>query len=165
MSNDILQDLGYLTLGSRLKRVAENLQTEVQKLMDDRGLGFQSGQFPLLAALDRHGDMTIGQIVSVLGIAQPGVTRNVKLLKALGLVQIAPSESDARSKIVSLTPKARVIVDDARQNLWPAIERCLGTICEGRASGLLANLEHLETELKQKSLAERCRAEMVVLDR
>ena len=84
---DIIRSLGYLTLGSRLKRIGEQLQADTQRLLDGLEVPVQSSQYPLLAALDRLGPLPVGELAQSLGITQPGVTRSVALLADLGLVE------------------------------------------------------------------------------
>ena len=75
MPSDILDDLGPLFLGSRLKRLADRFQADAARILRDEGLGIQPAQFPLLAAIDRYGPLTIGDAAAVLGVSQPAATR------------------------------------------------------------------------------------------
>lgn len=52
---DVLRSLGFLCLGSRLKRIGEQLQADTQRVLDRLDVRVQSSQYPLLAALDRLG--------------------------------------------------------------------------------------------------------------
>lgn len=72
---DVIKELGLLCLGTRLKRLGDWLQADVQRLIDAAGLPIQAGQYPLLAALDRLGPLTVSELVEALGISQPGVTQ------------------------------------------------------------------------------------------
>jgi len=66
---DILKDLGHLALGSRLKRLAERMQADALKIHEQAGLQTQPSHFPMLAALDRYGDLTVNEAVEALGIS------------------------------------------------------------------------------------------------
>ncbi|TIX95881.1 MAG: transcriptional regulator, partial [Mesorhizobium sp.] len=50
---DIIRSLGFLCLGSRFKRIGEQLQADTQRVLDELEVRVQSSQYPLLAALDR----------------------------------------------------------------------------------------------------------------
>lgn len=67
---DIMRDVGYLALASRLKRLADLLLADAAKVHAESGEPVQPGQFPLIAALDRYGPMTINDAAQVLGISQ-----------------------------------------------------------------------------------------------
>ena len=51
---DVVRSFGFLTLGSRMKRIGEKLQADTQKIMDELGAPLQASQYPFLAAIDRH---------------------------------------------------------------------------------------------------------------
>ena len=52
MIEDIVKELGFLTLGTRFKRIGEALQAQTQALLTEHGIGMPAAHFPLLAALD-----------------------------------------------------------------------------------------------------------------
>src|SRR4051794_7522630 len=107
---DVLRTLGFLCLGSRLKRIGEHLQADTQRLLDRLDVRVQSSQYPLLATLDRLGPLAVGALAQSLGITQPGVTRTVSHLADLGLVETSPSDHDQRRRIVSLTKRGQQLV-------------------------------------------------------
>ena len=86
MVEDFVRERGYLTLGSRFKRLGDRLQADVSRLAESEGVGVPAGLLPILGVLDRHGPLTVGRIAEALGIAQPGVTRTLSQLVSLGLV-------------------------------------------------------------------------------
>ena len=47
MSQDILAQVGYLGLASRLKRLADRLQAEAVSVFDNRAYPIQTTHFPL----------------------------------------------------------------------------------------------------------------------
>ena len=51
MIEDIVKELGFLTLGTRFKRIGEALQAQTQALLTEHGIGMPAAHFPLLAAL------------------------------------------------------------------------------------------------------------------
>lgn len=63
-------------------------------------------RFDVLAALDRHPDgITMGALSRSLLVSAGNVTLLVQALGAEELVRIAPSPTDRRASIVTLTPK------------------------------------------------------------
>ncbi len=71
---DIVRTLGYLCLGTRLKRIGEQVQADTQRIMEQRGVTLQAGQYPLLAAIDRLGPLSIGELAEALGVTQPRIS-------------------------------------------------------------------------------------------
>jgi len=152
---DIIRSLGYLTLGSRLKRIGEQLQADTQRMLDGLEVPVQSSQYPLLAALDRLGPLPVGELAQSLGITQPGVTRSVALLAELGLVEVIQSDGDQRRRMVSLTKNGQRLVDRAKRDVWPRIENAVADLCKGLTGPLLDQLTAIEDGLAAAPLDRR----------
>jgi len=155
MINDIVRQKGHLTLGSRLKRIGERLQADVQHLLNQRDIPIQSGQYPLLVALAEHGPLAVGDIATALGVSQPGITRSVIQLAKQNLVTIQRGKEDRRTKTVALTPAGQTVVSVGRVHIWPQIEASLGDILSGNTGSLIEQLDILEDALDQSSLPQR----------
>lgn len=152
---DIIRSLGYLTLGSRLKRIGEQLQADTQRMLDGLDVPVQSSQYPLLAALDRLGPLPVGELAQSLGITQPGVTRSVALLAELGLVEAMASNDDQRRRMISLTANGQRLVDKAKRDVWPRIENAVADLCKGLTGPLLEQLSAIEEGLAAAPLDRR----------
>jgi len=152
---DILRSLGFLCLGSRLKRIGEQLQGDTQRVLDGLDARIQSSQYPLLAALDRLGPLPVGELAQSLGIAQPGVTRSVALLSELKLVEVSPSRDDQRRRIVSLSQNGHRLVDEAKRAVWPRIENAVADLCADLSGPLLSQLSTIEDRLAATPLDRR----------
>ena len=157
---DIIRSLGYLTLGSRLKRIGEQLQADTQRMLDSLEVPVQSSQYPLLAALDRLGQLPVGELAQSLGITQPGVTRSVALLTELGLVEAAPSNDDQRRRMISLTATGQRLVDKAKRDVWPRIDNAVADLCKGLSGPILEQLAAIEDGLAAAPLDRRATKEI-----
>jgi ribosomal protein S18 acetylase RimI-like enzyme/DNA-binding transcriptional ArsR family regulator len=154
--SDVLKDLGPVFLGSRLKRLAERLQSGAARAIAAAGLDAQPAHMPLLAALDR-GALTVGQLGEALGMSQPGVTRAAGQLIDLGLVQ-AMTGSDQRQRSLSLTPAGEAAMARAKLVLWPKVEQAVSALCAGLSGPLLDQITVLEQALAAQPLDERVAA-------
>jgi DNA-binding MarR family transcriptional regulator/N-acetylglutamate synthase-like GNAT family acetyltransferase len=152
---DILASHGPVFLGSRLKRLAERLQSDAAAIIQAHGMPIQPSQFPLLAALDRHGPLTVGQAVDALGISQPAVTRALAGLVELRLVEVERTAADQRHKLISLSPAGRALVDEARETLWPRVGAAVSELSAGLSGSLLEQIAGLERALAECSLDRR----------
>ncbi len=155
MTADIVRDLGLLTLGSRLKRIGENLQVNTQRIMQEHGVTIQVTHYPYLAALDRDGALTIGEIAEAVGISQPGATRAIGQLAEAGLVDISVSDDDQRRRQVSLTAQGQEVMIFAREKVWPDVEAAVTDLCDGFGADLLLHLAAIEDGLAQRPLTQR----------
>lgn len=152
MVADFVRDRGYLTLGSRFKRLGERLQSEVQELARAEGIDLPPGLFPTIGALDLAGSLTIGELAEALGISQPGATRNVEKLARLGLVRSVRGTADRRVKAVMLTDRCRAQVLATKDDLWPRVEKGVAEICDGQGGSLLEILAGIEKALDERPL-------------
>ena len=155
MTEDIVRKLGYLCLGSRLKRIGERLQGDVARFIETSGLAIQPSQYPLLAALDQNGPLMVGELVEALGVSQPGVTRNVIRLVEMGLVDIKRVGRDQREKTVGLTNAGRQLLAQSKRDVWPHIEAAVIEVCAGLSGPLLTQLGAIEDCLAEKPLDQR----------
>lgn len=155
MIEDVVKELGHLTLGTRLKRTGELLQAQTQAVLASHGFDQPAAHFPLLAALDRLGALSVGELSQAVGVSQPVVTRSLKGLEDDGLVQSAPGEEDRRVRRVALSRKGRGLVQRARRDAWPAIEAAVAQACARTRGDLLSQLAALEEALASAPLLQR----------
>ncbi|MCB1486671.1 MAG: MarR family transcriptional regulator [Bauldia sp.] len=155
MVEDVVRTFGFLTLGSRMKRIGERLQADAQRIMDDMGVPLQVSQYPLLAALDHNGPLSIGDLADAVGITQPGATRSVSQLVGLGMVRARPVPGDQRRKVVALTRKGQEQIDFAKALVWPRVEAAVADLCGGLSGPLLDQLGAIEDGLAALPLDRR----------
>lgn len=155
MINDVIRDLGHLTLGTRLKRLGERLQTQTQVLLEGAGIGLPASHFPILASLDRLGQLNVGEIAEAVGMSQPGVTRMLDKLQSDGLVKSTAAPGDRRVRTITLTAAGEKLVASSKRTVWPLIESAVASACDGPAEALLPALAALEDSLLDASLSAR----------
>jgi DNA-binding MarR family transcriptional regulator len=152
---DVVRTLGFLCMGSRLRRIGERLQADTQEIIEEAGLGIQAGQYPFLAAIDRAGPLTIGELAQAVGITQPGATRTVSQLLELGFVDMQPAPDDQRRRLVSLTAKGQGLVDYSKTEVWPRIAAAVTDLCGALEGPILDQLAAIEDGLADAPLARR----------
>jgi DNA-binding MarR family transcriptional regulator/N-acetylglutamate synthase-like GNAT family acetyltransferase len=160
MSRDVLAEMGYLALGSRLKRLAERVQAEATKSFADRGYPVQATHFPLLAALTTYGPLSVGEAVDAVGISQPAVTRIHNSLQKLGLTRTVPVKGDNRQKQIRLTAKGEALVEDMKHTMWPHVRRAAQAICDGPDTDILSQISRIEDNLQTRALNARIQDEL-----
>jgi DNA-binding MarR family transcriptional regulator/N-acetylglutamate synthase-like GNAT family acetyltransferase len=155
MTADTLADLGATFLGSRMKRLAERLQTDAAAILQAMDLPIQPAQQQFLAVLRREGPRTVGAIASHLRISQPTATRALQALIEQGLIEVSREGRDQRQKRLSLSPAGEALMDRLERDLWPRVETAAVSLCGGRHAALLKELAMIETELDRRSLLDR----------
>ncbi|MEM9378907.1 MAG: helix-turn-helix domain-containing GNAT family N-acetyltransferase [Planctomycetota bacterium] len=152
---DILVDLGPLALGSRLKRLSERLLADAARMHREDSGTAPPGQFPLVAALDRYGPMSVNDAAAALGISQPAATRAAAEAAKSGLVESVATAADRRFRTLSLTAHGRAWVADLKRSNWPRVEAAARELTEGFTDDLLSHLAALEARMDEQSLRER----------
>ena len=155
MTEDVVCQLGHLTLGTRLKRIGERLQSQTQRILDAHELPIQAAQFPFLAAIDRLGSVTVGELAEAVGVTQPGATRALMQLTEAGYVKVAVGNDDQRRKWVILTAQGKRIVEVGKRDVWPLINAAVAEACKKLAGSLLDQLAGLEDGLADEPIDRR----------
>jgi DNA-binding MarR family transcriptional regulator len=155
VTNDHLKSLGYLALGSRLKRLGERLQAQTQSILAESGFTVPASHYPLLATLNANGPMNVSDLACGLDLAQPGVTRMLASLQQDGIVTSKADPLDRRVRIISLTAEGSRVVARARNSAFPRIERAVADACASLEGPLLAQIDALEEQLQTAPLSAR----------
>lgn len=155
MVTDIVRELGHLTLGTRLKRLGERLQAQTQVLLADADIGLPASHCPLLAALDRLGPLSVGELAQSVGISQPGISRMLESLQADGLVASRRPAGDRRLRAIELTKAGRELIARSKRLAWPRVESAVADACAGASGPLLEQLSALEAALAAAPLHVR----------
>jgi DNA-binding MarR family transcriptional regulator len=154
-NSDIVADLGFLALGTRLKRLAEQLQAGVAETLLRQGYRVLPGQLPVLMAIRQLDGPGVAQLASMLGMTQPGVSRTLGTLAKTGLVTMQPSAEDARTRRICLTAEAERLMDNLEANLFGQVAAAAADLCEGLP--LLETLDRLEARNRETPFVERIR--------
>ena len=96
----------------------------VTKLYDDAlaPIGLGANQFSILARLSLVGPSTIQDLAGLLVMDRSTLGHLLRPLEKRGLVKLAISERDRRSRMVALTPAGKAVVAKGRPR-WAAAQR------------------------------------------
>jgi DNA-binding MarR family transcriptional regulator len=117
---------------------------------EDAALGLSAARLSALSVLVFGGSRTIGKLAEAEGVTPPSMTRLVAAMEAEGLVQRAPSPTDARSVIIRATPEGEGIMLRGREQRVLALAGWLSTLGPSE----LGILEHA-AELLERILGEQ----------
>jgi len=152
---DLITALGYLCLGSRLKRLGERMQAGVAQHLAARGEAVQPAQLPLLWALHVDGPMTINALSERVGISQPGVSRAIAVLEELGMVGSLPEGRDKRQRRIAVSAAGEALMDDFARTLFPAVDHAVAQLCVGEGFDFLDEIARIESGLAAEPLDAR----------
>jgi DNA-binding MarR family transcriptional regulator len=89
--------------GWNARLAARRITTFLSRRM--QGSGLSLAQFGLMAQIAGARDDSLSELALRTGLDQSTLSRNLQLLEALGLVELAAGEKDARRRAVRLTDK------------------------------------------------------------
>ena len=153
-STDLIAGLGYLALGTRLKRIGEALQSGVGEALSAHRIAVQPAHIPLMVALRRSGGMTVGELAGLLGQSQPGVSRGLGELAERKLVEMSPGR-DRRVRTARLTDGGVALMDEIERIVFPRVRAAAEALCAGLDGGLLKQLGELDHRLARLPFAQR----------
>ena len=106
-------------LAARLRLSATRLARRLRQQSD---AGLSPSQLSALAAVERHGPLTLGVLADHEGVAPPSITKVVAKLEAAGLVARRPDDDDKRVAWVSVTDdgQAQLAAIRRRKDAWLA---------------------------------------------
>lgn len=112
---DFYSQAGKLALGSRLRRLSEQLTEDAAKIYALYDVPLDPKWFPVFYVLSHQETASITEIAQMIGHSHPSVSQIVKEMKKQGLVITDKSAEDARVSVVRLS--------DLGQQLVPNIEK------------------------------------------
>ena len=140
---DYLQRLGLMGLNARLKRLSDDLTTDMNALYKAQGYDFEASVFPLLMLLYQEGAMSLRKAQGFLGSSHAHISQKAKALLEKRLITLTVDASDKRSKTMALTPAGHDMIAKAAP-LWRAMNDALADIFVNLDQRLLMILETAE---------------------
>ena len=95
--------------GSNARLAARRITAFLNRRMQDSGLSL--AQFSLMAQIAAARDDTLSELAQRVGLDQSTLSRNLQVLEAAGLIEIAAADRDARRRAVWLTEKGALSLE------------------------------------------------------
>jgi DNA-binding MarR family transcriptional regulator/ribosomal protein S18 acetylase RimI-like enzyme len=156
---DLIRELGALAIATRLRRLADTLQTDVSHVYDELGVDFQARWFAVLAALRRGAPATVTDLADRLGLSHQAVSKTLRSMDERGLIRNVEDPTDRRRRQVDLTARGRRL-GDRLEDVWREIRAANRELLAEVHSDLLSDLDRLEDALAATSMADRVRARL-----
>lgn len=137
-----------------LRLLLDVMDAEIARLYTEAGIeGLKPSYVMELLRLHSRGPMTITELAESVHRTHSAISQKVTAMRAAGLVRTAPGV-DARSKKVTLTPKAKRIVDRLAAE-WRATEAAVVEIEAEIPRPLSQVVTDIEAALERKSFHDR----------
>jgi DNA-binding MarR family transcriptional regulator len=156
---DFYARTGKMALGSRLRRLSEQITEEAAALYNLYQVDLQPRWFPVFYSLSAAGgEMTITDIAREIGHTHPSVSQIVREMAARGYVTERRGIADGRKNFVILSPAGQ----ELREKIQPQIDDVTAAIEKAMKEthhDLWKAIGEWELLLEQKSLFDRVREE------
>ena len=140
-------EVGAAAALGRMHRISRIVQLRSEAILEEAGL--TRGEFDVLAVLMRHErPLAPTEIATALSASPAGTTKRVQKLLAAGLLTRKPHESDRRSALLHLTPRARQEIPLLLEAITGMEREVLAVLPPDAASQLNDTLKVLLVELE-----------------
>jgi DNA-binding MarR family transcriptional regulator/N-acetylglutamate synthase-like GNAT family acetyltransferase len=156
---DVIEQLGALAFASRLKRLADRLQSDVSRIYREQDLDFHARWFPVGYLLARESPKSVTAIAGSLGVTHVAVNQIAGDMARHGLLVSRRDRADKRRRLLSLSRKGRKTVAEL-QTLWRTIERCTGEVIALSDHDVLAGISEIEKALDDRGMYDRLAGEL-----
>jgi MarR family transcriptional regulator, organic hydroperoxide resistance regulator len=153
---DYVRTKAGAALGAHLRRLSERLDNDAARAYAAQGVEFEQRWFGVLNQLALNGPMSVGALAEALGITHVSVSQTRVSLERVGLIRQEPDASDARRRLLSLSPRGKALAARLAP-LWAAFEQA-SLALDAEVGGLGDALARLEAALERQSLFERITA-------
>ena len=98
---------GPLMLGTRLKKIGENLTSQVGKICKDYKVNVETRWIPIISALYNKGELSVQSLADYLVITHPAVIQLTNQLLQKEFIKTDKLIADKRVTIISITERGR----------------------------------------------------------
>lgn len=152
---NLYQSLGYLVLGSRLRRLSEAFLSEINKAYQQAGIDFDASWFPVFYLLSKNSSLSIKELSEKTGVSHPAASQLIANLKRKDLVTTAACTDDGRRQLVQFTQSGQALL---RQVLpvWDAVSKAMEELVtdEPGCHDLLPAITSLEDTFRSVNLSD-----------
>jgi len=150
---DYMKSLASLSLGSRLKRLSDQLFSEVATIYEQAGLALNPNYFLLLSLINKVGPLGITQAAEFLSVSHPAISQLANKMISEGYLIKTPHATDKRASQLSLTDQSLEIIQQA-EPIWQTLKKQIDYLDTLQENSLLTALENFETNLQQFNLSQ-----------
>ncbi len=154
MERNILNELGELALGSRLKRLSDYIMREGKVLYASHQIEFEPKWFPVFYTISSQPSTNVMKIADRLNITHAAVSQIVKEMVRKEIVNTISHETDGRKKTLRLSEKGRML-QNSMKPLWEDIATALNDLIRNNQHHLLAAIQEVEHGFSENGFIDR----------
>lgn len=161
---NLYQSLGYLVLGSRLRRMSETFLAEINRIYQNEGIDFDASWFPVFYLLSKNDSLSIKELSEQTEVSHPAASQLITNLKNRKLVETKVCEDDGRRQLVQFTAMGRNLLQQILP-VWDAITNSMQELSETDAAiaEVLPAITALENKFRDYNLADKVSNKLKVI--
>ena len=121
MPENIINELGALAVGARMRRLYDIFSKDVEKIYEDHELEFETKYFTLFYLVSKRNGVSIMEIAEELSLTHPAIIHLAKELEKKGYIESIKSPDDNRKRLLKLSRKGQKSLP-AFEKVWKKIE-------------------------------------------
>jgi DNA-binding MarR family transcriptional regulator/GNAT superfamily N-acetyltransferase len=152
---DFIAELGMLALGSRLKRLSDDVLQQGEEVYEALNIQFEPRWFAIVYLLkSERRPLSITEIADNLGLTHPAVIKTVRSMVKKGIVTSRKDRNDARRHLVRLSRKGQAMLP-VLEPVWEDFRAATRELFGEIDVDVISVIEKLEKGLARRSLGER----------
>ena len=154
MTNNIIKQLGYIAIGSRLKRLSDKINLEISRLFKEQHFNVEPSWLPVIFYLNENVHASILDIASALNFTHPAAINIVNQMEKKNLVEAYQDVKDKRKRLVKLNAAGQELL----VTMIPMLEELklsAGEILNSAGYDFMHVIDSIEKSLDEKSLNKR----------
>lgn len=151
---NIINELGELAIGARMRRLYDVFSKDVMKIYNDHNLDFEAKYFTLFYLVSKRNGIGIMDAAEELSLTHPAIIHLAKDLEKKGYIESVKSPVDSRKRLLMLSRKGKAALP-AFNEVWNKIDKLNKKLMRGQKNNLLKALEEMENLLDEKSYYKR----------
>ena len=153
MKYDFVNELGYLGLAVRLKRLSDAMVHSGRQMYKELGLDIEPNWFLIFKLLKKYQQLSVTEMATKLHFSHPSIITMVGKMEKAGYLHAIQDKTDSRKRHFTLSAKA--------EESLPQFEKIWAAGVEGTKklfqpdSHFMHELESLEIQYSQKDFKTR----------
>ena len=153
MDNDIVHEMGYVALATRLKRISDKMNHSTRLMFKNLNMDIEPNWYLVLILVEKKPNISVMEIAEKLNFThQSVITMTTKMVKR-NYLQNSKDIKDKRKTIFNLTSKAIEILPEISK-IWEIGKDVIYELLNGDTI-ITKYLEILESNLDEKSFGQR----------
>ena len=153
MKYDFINELGYLALATRLKRISDAMIHSGRQMYRDLGIDIEPNWYLIFKLLKKYERLSVTEMAAKLHFSHPSVITMLNKMEANGYLTNSIDETDSRKKYYQLSDKASKKLPEL-EVIWEAGTKRVADLFPSD-SDFLKQLESIEIQLSKEDFRQR----------